>query len=125
MKELRELTKAEDQIMRVLWRLKKGFIKDIIEQIPKPKPAYNTIATVLKVLKTKGFVNHENVGNIYSYFPLIEEKEYTRFAFNKLFSNYFSGSYHRLVSFLVEEKGMDSDTRKKLLKLADKLKEDC
>lgn len=124
MKELRELTKAEDQLMRVLWRLKKGLIKDIAEQMPEPKPAYNTIATVLKVLKTKGFVDHENVGNMYVYFPLIEEKEYTRFAFNKLFSNYFSGSYQRLVSFLVEEKGMDSETRKELLKVANKLKED-
>ena len=124
MKELRDLTKAEDQLMRVLWRLKKGLIKDIADQMPEPKPAYNTIATVLKVLKTKGFVDHENVGNMYVYFPLVEEKEYTRFAFNKLFSNYFSGSYQRLVSFLVEEKGMDSETRKELLKLANKLKED-
>lgn len=124
MKELRELTKAEDQLMRVLWRLKKGLIKDIADQMPEPKPAYNTIATVLKVLKTKGFVDHENVGNMYAYFPLIEEKEYTRFAFNKLFGNYFNGSYQRFVSFLVEEKGMDAETRKELLKVANKLKED-
>ncbi len=122
MKQLRDLTKAEDQIMRILWQLKKGFIKDIADQMPEPKPAYNTIATVLKVLKTKGFVDHENVGNMYTYFPLVEEKEYTRFAFNKIFSNYFGGSYQRLVSFLVEEKGMNSETRKELLKLAEKLK---
>jgi BlaI family penicillinase repressor len=124
MKEIRELTKAEDQLMRVLWQLKKGVIKDIADQMPEPKPAYNTIATVLKVLKTKGFVDYEAVGNTYVYYPLIGERDYTRFAFNKVFSNYFSGSYQRLVSFLVEEKNMDDETRNELLKIADKLKED-
>ncbi len=85
MKELRELTKAEDQLMRVLWSLKKASIKEIADNMPDPKPAYNTIATVLKVLKGKGFVEHESVANSYLYFPLVEEKEYTRFAFNKIF----------------------------------------
>ena len=124
MKELKELTKAEDQLMRVLWQLKKGFIKDIADQMPEPRPAYNTVATVLKVLKNKGFVEHEKVGNMYVYFPLIQEKDYTRFAFNKIFSNYFNGSYQRLVSFLAEEKEIDSNSRKELLKLAEKLKKD-
>jgi BlaI family transcriptional regulator, penicillinase repressor len=124
MKELRELTKAEDQLMRVLWELKKGIIKEIADSMPEPKPAYNTIATVLKVLKGKGFVDYESVGNTYVYFPLIGEKEYTRFAFNKIFSNYFNGSYQRLVSFLVEEKKLDAQTRDELLKFSEKLKED-
>ncbi len=124
MQEIRELTKAEDQLMRVLWGLKKGLIKEIADRMPEPKPAYNTIATVLKVLKGKGFVDYESVGNTYVYFPVIGETEYTRFAFNKMFSNYFSGSYRRLVSFLVEEKNMDAQTKDELLKLADKLKED-
>jgi BlaI family penicillinase repressor len=124
MKEIRELTKAEDQLMRVLWKLKRGSIKDISDEMPEPKPAYNTVATVLKVLKGKAFVDFEAVGNTYLYYPVVAEKEYTRFAFDKVFSNYFNGSYKRLVSFLVEEKDIDSETRKELLTLADKLKEE-
>ena len=120
---IRELTKAEEPLMRVLWQLQKGVIKDIAERMTDPKPAYNTIATVLKVLKTKGFVDYKTVDNAYVYYPLVSEKEYTRFAFDKLFSNHFSGSYRQLVSFLVEEKDMDDETKNELLKLADKLKE--
>ncbi len=124
MKDVRELTKAEEPLMRVLWQLKKGVIKEIAEEMPEPKPAYNTIATVLKVLKGKGFVDYKTVDSAYVYYPLIAEKEYTKFVFDKVFSNYFSGSYKQLVSFLVEEKAMDNDTRNELMKLADKLKED-
>ena len=74
MKEIRELTKAEEPLMQVLWNLKKGVIKEIAEKMPEPKPAYNTIATVLKVLKTKGFVDYKTVDNAYVYYPLISEK---------------------------------------------------
>jgi predicted transcriptional regulator len=123
MEDIRELTKAEDQLMRILWRLGKATIKEINEAVPEPKPAYNTVATVLKVLKGKGFVDFESQDNTYQYFPLVAEKDYTRFAFSKIFSNYFSGSYKRLVSFLVEEEEMDDDTRKELIHLAKKLKE--
>ncbi len=110
--------------MRVLWQLQKAVIKEIAEKMPEPKPAYNTIATVLKVLKGKGFVDFDTVDNAYVYYPLVAEKDYTRFMFDKVFSNYFSGSYKQLVSFLVEDKAMDSDTKTELMKLADKLKED-
>jgi BlaI family transcriptional regulator, penicillinase repressor len=124
MEEIRELTKAEEPLMRVLWQLQKAVIKEIAEKMPEPKPAYNTIATVLKVLKGKGFVDYKTVDNAYVYYPLVAEKDYTRFMFDRMFSNYFSGSYKQLVSFLVEEKAMDNDTRSELMKLADKLKED-
>jgi predicted transcriptional regulator len=124
MELFKELTKAEDQLMRKLWEMKKGTIKEIVDQMTDPKPAYNTIATVLKVLKTKGFVDFESLNNTYVYYPLIEEKTYTQFAFDKVFTNYFNGSYHRLVSFLVEEKNLDEPMKQELLKLADKLKKD-
>ncbi len=122
--DIRELTKAEEPLMRVLWQLQKAVIKELPEKMPEPKPAYNTIATVLKVLKGKGFVDYKTVDGAYVYYPLIAEKDYTRFMFDKVFSNYFSGSYKQLVSFLVEDKAMDSDTKTELMKLADKLKED-
>jgi len=123
MKEIRELTKAEEQLMKVVWQLGKGTIKEINDHMPAPKPAYNTVATVLKVLKGKGFVDLEAQGNTFVYFPLIAGKEYRRFAFDKVFEGYFSGSYHSLVSFLVEEKNLDQETQERLTQLADKLKD--
>jgi len=123
MEEIRELTKAEEQIIKVVWQLEKATIKEIIDQLVEPKPAYNTVATVLKVLKTKGFVNFESNGNLYLYYPIITEKAYKHFAFDKVFDGYFSSSYHSLVSFLVEEKELDQETHARLKQLADKLKE--
>lgn len=122
MTEIRELTKAEEQIMKVVWQLKKCTIKDIVDQLLDPRPAYTTVATVLKVLKTKGFVDFEANGNLYFYFPLIDERTYKRFAFAKVFDGYFNGSYHSLVSFLVEEKNLDEETHDRLKQLADQLK---
>lgn len=122
MKEIRELTKAEEQIIKIVWQLEKVAVKEIINQLPEPKPAYNTVATVLKVLKSKGFVDFESSNNVYLYYPVITEKAYKRFAFDKVFDSYFSGSYHSLVSFLVEEKNLDQETHERLKQLADKLK---
>ncbi len=123
MEEIRELTKAEEQIIKVVWQLEKAAIKEIINLLPEPKPAYNTVATVLKVLKSKGFVDFEAINNTYLYYPIITEKAYKRFAFDKVFDGYFSGSYHSLVSFLVEEKNLDQETHNRLKLLADKLKD--
>lgn len=123
MKSMRELTKAEEQLMKVVWQLEKGTIKEITEAMPEPKPAYNTVATVLKVLKGKEFVGVEANGNLFTYYPLVVEKDYRRFAFDKVFDGYFNGSYHSLVSFLVEEKDLDAETHERLKQLAEKLKD--
>lgn len=120
---MRELTKAEEQLMKVVWQIGKGTIKEITDRMPEPKPAYNTVATVLKVLKGKDFVGVKANGNVFTYYALIAEKEYRRFAFDKVFDGYFNGSYHRLVSFLVEEKDLDEETHQRLKQLADKLKD--
>lgn len=122
MEKIRELTKAEEQVMKVVWQLDKGSIKAITDLVPEPKPAYNTVATVLKVLKGKGFVAYEADGNSYNYYPLITEKEYRHFAFDKVLLGYFNNSYQRLLSFLVEEKNIDQETQDKLTLLAEKLK---
>lgn len=120
---MKELTKAEEQVMKVIWSLKKATIKEVTRQMPEPQPAYNTVATVLKVLKAKGFVEHEAQGNIYTYFPLVAEKKYRHFAFDKVLNTYFNNSYQSLVSFLVEEKKLDKKTHDRLVALTDKLKE--
>lgn len=122
MKDIKELTKAEEQVMRILWQLKEAIVKDVIDQMPEPKPAYNTVSTVIRVLETKGFVDHKAYGNSYVYFPAISEEVYKNFAFDKVMNNYFSNSYSSLVSFLVKEKNLSINELEELTQLAEKFK---
>jgi predicted transcriptional regulator len=119
---MRELTKAEEQVMLILWDMKEALVKEVIEKMDPPKPAYNTVSTVIRVLEGKGFVNHKAVGNTHIYFPVITEEQYKHFAFDKVMNNYFENSYQSLVSFLVKEKNMDMDELNELIQLAEKLK---
>lgn len=119
---MRELTKAEEQVMLILWEMKEGLVKDVIDKIQPPKPAYNTVSTVIRVLEGKGFIDHKAIGNTYIYFPLITEEQYKHFAFDKVMTNYFENSYQSLVSFLVQEKNMDVEKLDELIKLAEGLK---
>ena len=120
--QLRELTKAEEQVMLILWEKGESVVKDIIEVMPPPKPAYNTVSTVIRVLESKGFVDHRAIGNSHIYFPIISEETYKHFAFDKVLNNYFENSYQSLVSFLVKEKNMDMKELDALIQLAEKLK---
>src|SRR5918993_1579648 len=115
MKDLKELTKAEDQVMQILWGLKTAFVKDIIECMPEPKPAYNTISTIVRILETKGFVDHKAYGKTHEYFPLISKEKYTKFYLNNLLRGYFNGSFQNLVSFFAKENKLDSKAIEKLL----------
>jgi BlaI family penicillinase repressor len=119
---LKELTKAEEQIMQILWQLKEGIVKDILEKIPEPKPAYNTVSTVVRVLEGKGFIDHKAYGNSHVYFPLISEDDYKKFTFDKLMSNYFDNSYKSLVSFIADEKDLGLKELDELTELINKLK---
>lgn len=119
---MRELTKAEEQIMLILWEIQEGLVKDVIDKMEPPKPAYNTVSTVIRVLEGKGFIDHKAIGNTYIYFPVITEAEYKHFAFDKVMSNYFENSYQSLVSFLVKEKNMDIEKLDELIQLAEELK---
>lgn len=104
---MKELTKAEDQIMQVLWKLKRAFVKDIIEQLPSPKPAYNTVSTIVRILEKKGFVGYTAYGKTHEYFPLVPKEKYTHFYLNNLVKGYFGGSFQNLVSFFASENKMD------------------
>jgi len=115
MKDLKELTKAEDQVMQILWKLQKGFVKDVIEEMPNPKPAYNTVSTIVRILETKGFVDHKAYGKTHEYFPLITKEKYTKFYLNNLIKGYFNGSFQNLVSFFAKENKMDINDLEKLL----------
>jgi len=119
---MRELTKAEEQVMLILWEMNEGIVKDVIEKMEPPKPAYNTVSTVIRVLEGKGFISHKAIGNTHIYFPIITEEQYKHFAFDKVMNNYFENNYQSLVSFLVKEKNMDMNELDELIALAEKLK---
>jgi BlaI family penicillinase repressor len=120
--QIKELTKAEEQVMQLLWQLKEAIVKDIIELMPEPKPAYNTVSTVVRVLEGKGFIGHKAYGNSHVYFPLISEAQYKKFTFDKMMSSYFSNSYESLVSFIANDKKLDLQQLDELSKLIDDLK---
>lgn len=114
-KELKELTRAEDQVMQILWTIGKGFVKDIIGKMPDPKPAYNTVSTIVRILETKGFVNHKAFGKTHEYFPVVTREKYTKFYLNNLLKGYFDGSFRNLVSFFAKENKMDIREMEKIL----------
>jgi BlaI family transcriptional regulator, penicillinase repressor len=101
--EIRELTRLEEQVMQVLWELEKGVVHDILNEFPEPKPAYNTVSTVVRILEQKGFIGHKAYGRTHEYYPLISKKEYTKFHFGNFVTNYFGNSYRSLASFFTRE----------------------
>jgi len=119
---IKELTKAEEQIMQILWQLNEAIVKDILDKMPDPKPAYNTVSTVVRVLEGKGFIDHKAYGNSHVYFPLVSEAEYKKFTFDKMMKSYFNDSYKSLVSFIADEKKLGIKELDELTNLIDKLK---
>lgn len=112
---MEELTKTEERIMQVLWRLKKAFVKDIIDAMPdKPKPPYNTISSVVRLLEKKGYVGYKAYGKTYEYFPLISKAEYRKASFTKFFSGYFDNSAESLFSFMVKEEQLSDEDLNKI-----------
>jgi predicted transcriptional regulator len=115
---MKELTKAEEQVMQVLWTIDKGFVNDILAHFPEPRPAYNTVSTIVRILEKKGFVGHDAFGKTHQYYTLIKKEEYTRSFFKGLLNNYFSNSYKALASFLARDKNIrleDLEEMKKLM----------
>ena len=113
---IRELTRAEEQVMQILWKLEKAFVKDIIEKIPEPKPAYNTVSTIIRILEKKGFVGYYAYGKTHQYFPLMSKKEYTSLYMKNFMKNYFSNSFKEMVSFFAEEDQMSLADLEELMK---------
>jgi predicted transcriptional regulator len=115
--QLRELTKAEEEIMRVLWKLQKGFVKDVLAELPEPKPAYNTVSTIIRILEKKELVGYTAYGKTHEYYPLITEEQYRRFQTEQLMSNYFDNSLKKLVSFFVQDKNISLNEADEIIKL--------
>ena len=115
---MKDLTKAEEQIMQVIWKIKKGFVNDVLEHFPNPKPAYNTVSTIIRILERKKYIGHTAYGKSHEYYPLVSKNEYTNSYFSGMMTNYFSDSYQSLVSFLAKDKNLsiqDMEDIKKLM----------
>lgn len=120
--KMNELTKAEEEIMQELWTLERAYVKEIIERLPTPKPAYTTVSTIVRILETKGFVDHVAYGKTHQYFPLVSKKRYRRFISKKLMSSYFDNSVEEMVSFFVKEQKMDLGEADEIMKMIEDYK---
>lgn len=116
---MKQLTKAEEQIMQILWDLKEAIVKDVVDEFNNPKPAYTTVATVLKVLGNKGFVSFKKIGNTYLYAPAVSKKDYTKVQFSSLLKNYFNGSFPKMATFFAKENNMNIEELEEMLKITE------
>lgn len=113
---MKQLTKAEEEVMQQLWTLEKCNVASIIEELPIPKPAYNTVSTIVRILEDKGFVAHEKVGRGYLYYPLVNKSEYSNQSINKLVDGYFQGSFKSMVSFFMKKNDLSLSELESVLK---------
>ncbi len=116
---MKELTKAEEQLMHHLWDIKKAYLKDIVEQYPEPRPAYTTISTVVNVLVKKKFVGFDTHGKSREYFPLISKEKYSQQSMNGLLSNFFDNSPKQFASFFASQKELSVGELQEIRKLID------
>jgi|SRR5699024_2874103 len=124
MTKIRALTRAEEQIMQILWDLEKGFVKDIIAKMKPPKPAYSTVSTIVRILVKKGFIAYNVYGNTYEYYPVISRETYKKFETERLLNSYFDDSLESLVSFFVSKKNVNMKEAGKIIDLLENLKKD-
>jgi len=111
---MKSLTKTEEQVMQIIWSLEKCFVKDIIAKM-NPKPPYNTVSSVVRILEEKGFVAYKAYGKTHEYYPVITKKQYRKFSFTGFFNNYFEGSMEQLVSHFMEDEKVDPKEVEELL----------
>ena len=101
------LTKAEEQVMQILWELEEGFVKDLLQHFPDPKPAYNTVSTIIRILEKKGFVDHRSFGKSHQYYPLVSRDEYRNERFSNLMKDYFNNSLKQVLSHFGKSGSLD------------------
>jgi len=112
-----ELTKAELEIMQVIWQKEKVLIHDILAELPEPKPAYNTVSTIVRILENKGFVSHKAYGRTYEYFPVVAKEDYTNTCMRTVLDNFFEGSLSRMVNFFSSQKSISLEETDEILKI--------
>jgi BlaI family penicillinase repressor len=119
-----QLTRSEEQVMQILWDLGEGLVKDILDRFDEPKPARNTVSTVVRILEKKGFVGHKDYGKVFVYYPLVQKKEYSGKQLFGLMNNYFNNSFPAMASFFAKENDLSikdlelllEETKKELVK---------
>lgn len=119
---MKTLTKAEEQVMQYLWEMNGGFVREIIEQYPHPKPAYNTVSTIVRILENKEFLTHEAFGKSHKYLPSVSKEEYRTYTAEKVVEGYFDGSAKNLVSYFIKDKNMNTSDLDEILKIIEDAK---
>ena len=114
---MRDLTRAEEQVMQILWEIEKGFVKEILEHFKEPKPAYNTVSTIVRILQEKGFVSHKAYGRTHEYFPTVSRDEYKKSHMTSFVKNYFADSFENMVSFFANERSMSVDEMEDIMRM--------
>ena len=117
---MEKLTNKEEEIMRVLWKLKKGFVKEVVAELPIPKPHYNTISTIIRNMEEKGFIKHQAFGKTHQYYPSVTKEEYRKMFIHKTIQNYFENSYKNVVSFFAKEEKISVDELKEIISIIEK-----
>jgi len=119
---MEKLTRQEEKTMLSLWKIGKGFAKDVLENFPDNAPHYNTISSLIRSLEAKGYVGHKVYGNTYEYYPLISKEEYTSQFLSNFIGNYFEDSYKEIVSFFAQEQKLSVDDLKEIISLIENRK---
>ncbi len=114
---MQKLANKEEQIMQVLWQLEKAFVKEVVEMLPDPKPHYNTVSTVIRILEDKKFIGHKSFGKTYQYYPLISKEEYQKSEVGDVIKNYFDNSYKKMVAYFAKEEKISEDELDEILKM--------
>src|SRR5882724_3920185 len=114
---MQKLAKREEQIMQAYWKLGKAFIKEIITELPEPTPHYNSVATMVRILEEKGFLDHETLGNTFRYFPVISKEQYQKHAFDDIVKQYFNNSYSRMLAFFAKEQKISREEMNEILEI--------
>ena len=115
-----ELTPAELEIMQILWDRESAFVNDILAELPDPKPAYNTVSTIVRILEQKGYLAHKAYGRSHEYYPIVDRESYTKDFMVNVLNNFFGGSASRMVSFLSSNKSISLEETDEILKLLQK-----
>ncbi|WP_348797423.1 BlaI/MecI/CopY family transcriptional regulator [Flavobacterium adhaerens] len=114
---MQKLTNKEEEIMHILWKLKKAFVKEIMAEITEEQPHYNTLSTIVRNLEEKGYVSHNAFGNTHQYFPIISIEDYRKGFMNTAIDNYFNSSYKNMVSFFAKEEKITADELREILNM--------
>ena len=117
---MQKLTNKEEEIMHILWNLKKAFVKDVLAEIVEDKPHYNTLSTIIRNLEEKGYVSYTAYGNTHQYFPIISKEAYRKEFMNTAIENYFNNSYKNMVSFFAEEQKISAKELREILEIIEK-----